>query len=85
VALNKHLPTFGQILLNQIRIFAKFTAVERFYIKEATLPPLENVRTSGSRVNRPISITLLRFAMGASPAPEDPSPGQSTIIHTNTN
>src|SRR5947199_5691171 len=29
----------------------------------ATLPPLENMRTSGSRVRRPINMTLLRFAM----------------------
>src|SRR5436309_836594 len=31
----------------------------------ATLPPLEKARISGSRVSRPINITLFKFAMGA--------------------
>src|SRR4051812_2811680 len=34
----------------------------------ATLPPVEKVRTSGSRVRRPIRITLLTLAIGQSPA-----------------
>src|SRR5207248_1894751 len=38
-----------------------FTAKPNF----ATLPPLAKVRTSGSRVRRPISITLFRLAIGA--------------------
>src|SRR5262249_7285308 len=46
----------------------------------ATLPPLENVRISGSRVKRPINITLFKLAMEQSPEQRE---GAGTAVKPN--